>query len=117
MRASGKKINKTLKNRIEKTFVQVVADFRDTKKTEAFLKGFMTDSEFEGFARRLAIAYWLRKGRSYENIKENLKVSSATIANVAEMMKKDGFESAIKSIEADEWANQWSEKIRKFVGK
>jgi hypothetical protein len=65
----------------------------------------------------LAISYWLRKGRSYENIRANLKVSSATIACVVEMMKKRGFGEALEVLEAEEWAKVWSEKIKGFANK
>ena len=61
----------------------------------------------------MAIAYYLKKGRSYANIKENLKVSSATIASVQEITDTKGVQLAIKKVEAEEWANKWSEKISK----
>jgi hypothetical protein len=48
---------------------------------------------------------------------QNLKVSSATIASVEKMMKKEGFKLAIKDLEAEEWANQWAEKIQNFIRK
>lgn len=115
MRTSGKKLNPSLKTQVKKTLAQLVSDIRDLNESDVFLADFFTDSEYEAFAKRLAIAYWLRKGRSYNNIKQNLKVSSATIASVQTMMDKPGFELAIKKIEAEEWANQWSEKIKKFI--
>jgi uncharacterized protein YerC len=95
----------------------VLNEFKDENKMEVFLRDFLTEGEFEGLSKRLAVSYWLKKERSYENIKENLKVSSATIASVSEMMKKKGFEMALKNLEAEEWAQQWSEKIKKFVRK
>lgn len=117
MRTSEKKLNPSLKNQIAKTLAQMVADLKGIKETDSFLTDFLTDSEYEVFAKRLAIAYWLKNGRSYNNIKENLKVSSATIAAVQSMMERPGFALAIKKIEAEEWANLWSKKIKKFVGK
>jgi len=59
----------------------------------------------------------LKKGRSYSNIKQNLKVSSATIATVQSQIHKTGIGLALKKLEAEEWANVWAEKIRKFVRK
>ena len=115
MRTSDKNMNKILKRQVEKTFVQVLADLKAPDEVESALKDFFTETELETFAKRLAIAYWLRKGRSYANIKENLKVSSATIAVVSEMMKAPGFELLLKRVEADEWANLWSDRIKKFV--
>jgi len=117
MRTSEKKLNPSLKKQIIQTFNQVITDLRDTNETNKFLLDFFNESEYEAFAKRLAIAYWLRKGRSYNNIKENLKVSSATIATVQSMMDNPGLQLALKKIEAEEWANQWAEKIKKFVRK
>jgi uncharacterized protein YerC len=115
MRTSGDKLNKTLENQIIKTLAQTVADFHDPDEALLFVKDFFNESETETFAKRLAIAYWLKKGRSYVNIKQNLKVSSATIAEISNMMKKEGFRLAIKKTEAEEWANIWAERIKKFT--
>ncbi len=110
-----KKINPSLKRQLAKTLAQTVTDLKDLDETHTFFGDFLTESEYEAFAKRLAIAYWLRKGRSYSNIKQNLKVSSATIATVQSMMKTGGFQLALKKIEAEEWANQWAKRIKKFL--
>lgn len=115
MRTSAKKINPSLKKEIINTFIQAVNDLKDEEEIEIFFNDFFTDSENEAFAKRLAIVYWLKKGRNYENIKENLKVSSATVASAQGMMEKAGIKLAIKKIEAEEWANKWSEKIKKLT--
>lgn len=115
MRTSDQKINLTLKKQIIKTFFQTISDLKNPEEVETFLQDFFNDSELETYAKRLAVSYWLKKGRSYENIKTNLKVSSATIASIQEQLKSKGFELALKKMEAEEWANQWSEKIKKFV--
>lgn len=117
MRTSEKVLNPSLKKQIDAVFVQTITDLKDISETKLFLSDFFNQSENEAFAKRLAIAYWLKKGRSYNNIKENLKVSSATIASVQSMLDKPGFKLALKKIEAEEWANQWAEKIKKFVRK
>jgi TrpR-related protein YerC/YecD len=115
MKTSSRKINVLLKAQIKNTLAQAIADTKDFNESNTFLSDFLTESEYEGFAKRLAIAYWLKKGRSYNNIKNNLKVSTATIASVQTAMKKPGFQLALKKVEAEEWANQWSKKIKKFV--
>ena len=125
MRRSSIKLNPSLKNQITKTFAQAIADFSDFDEVYLFLNDFFTDSELETYSKRLAIAYWLKKKKSYVNIKNDLKVSSATIADVSSHMDKKGFQLAIKKIEAEEWANQWADKInkawssrlKKFLGK
>jgi len=116
MRTSKKVLNPSLKDQIAKTLAQTLTDLKDFKETQIFLNDFLTEAELGTFAKRLAVAYWLKKGRSYTNIKTNLKVSSATIAGVASSMNAPGFQLALEKIEAEEWANQWSEKIKKFVG-
>jgi uncharacterized protein YerC len=115
MRTSNRKLNASLRNQIEKTFYQLIADLTRPEEVETFLKDFLNDAELEAFTKRMAVAYWLKKGRSYENIKENLKVSSATITTVQALMKKPGFELALKKIGAEEWANVWAERIKKIV--
>lgn len=116
MRASQLKLNPSLKKEIINTFIQLVADLRDVEEARTFLENFFNDIELETYAKRVAIAYWLKKGRSYENIKNNLKVSSATIAATQSMLESDGLKLAIKKIEAEEWANKWAEKIKSFTG-
>jgi uncharacterized protein YerC len=115
MRISEHKINKILKNQIIKTFAQTLTDFNKVEQVEMFLQDFFNDSELETFAKRLAVSYWLRKKRSYVNIKENLKVSSATIASIQDTLERPGMKLALKDMEAEEWANVWSEKIKKFI--
>jgi len=117
MRTSTRPVNSSLKNQLDKTFVQLISDLKDTKEIEAFLADFFNQSELETFTKRLAVAYYLHKNRSYNNIKENLKVSSATIATMQDSINKQGIRLALKMVEAEEWANQWSEKIRNIVRK
>jgi len=115
MRKSETSLNEILKTRIKKTFAQVISELKDINKSHQFLSDFLTDIEYELFSKRLAIAYWLKKGRSYQNIKDNLKVSSATISSIQSQMKKKGFQLALKNLEAEEWASKWEERIKKFV--
>ena len=117
MRTSNVRLNPSIKKQITKSFDQLIADINSPEDVAILFKDFFNDSEYETFVKRLAVAYWLKKGRSYENIKQNLKVSSATIASVQTQVKKPGFVLALKRIEADEWANVWSEKIKNFVKK
>lgn len=115
MRTSSFKLSPSLRNQLEKTFYQLLLDLKDEKEAAVFLKDFFNESEYETFIKRLAVAYWLKKGRSYSNIKENLKVSSATIASVHGSLDKPGIKLAIKRLEAEEWATVWSEKIKNFI--
>ena len=117
MRISERKLNPSLKKQLVGVFAQVVADTKTLQEAESFLTSFFNDAEMETYSKRLAVSYWLKKKRSYENIKENLKVSSATIATIQSLTEKPGIRLAMKKIEAEEWANQWAEKIKKFIKK
>ena len=114
MRSSSEKVNKILEVQIKSLLIQTISDLKSEKESEQFLADFLSETELEILSKRLAIAYWLKKGRSYENIKQNLKVSSATIASVQKQMSKEGFKWAIKNLEAEEWANKWAEKFKKL---
>lgn len=115
MRVSTRKLNSSLENQIVKTFAQLLVDLKDRNEVETFLNDFFNESELETFAKRLAVAYWLKKERSYSNIKENLKVSSATIATIEKLIRKPGFVLALKKMEAEEWATVWTQRIQKFI--
>lgn len=115
MRTSDRKINSSLKRQIINLFAQLICDIKNIDDSKMFIEDFFTMAETETFAKRLAVAYWLKKGRSYTNIKQNIKVSSATIAEVSSMMSKKGIQSALTKIEAEEWANKWADKIKKFI--
>ena len=117
MRTSNRKINKTLYNELKRVFIQLIADLKTPDEVDMFLKDFFTDVEYETFSKRIAIAYWLKKGRTYDNIKNNLKVSSATVSFIQTMMEKEGFKLALQKIEAEEWATKWADRIQKFIGK
>jgi len=105
----------TLKKTIVKTFIQLLSDLKTEKQIETFLTDFFTEKEFETYTKRLAVAYWLKKGRDYENIQNNLKVSLKEINEVKKILSSPGLKLALKYLEAEEWANVWSERIKKIV--
>lgn len=118
MRLSKRKINQTIEKEIYKIFYQTIADLRSPQEAKGFIEEILTKTELEAITKRLAVAVYLGKGCSYENIKETLKVSSATVATIAEQMKKgQGFALAIKKINADEWAEKWASKLGNLIGK
>ncbi len=117
MQSSSKKLNKTIEKQIFKMLNQVLADARKDDEVKVLLQDLLTDSERLAMSKRLAIALYLDKGRSYENIKKNLRVSSATIAGVAEQMGNPGMQMAINKIKAEQWAEEWSKKLVKMLEK
>lgn len=115
MRISKQNLHPSLKRQIQKSLFQVVGDLKNEQEAQVFLQDFLNAGELETFAKRLSIAYWLAKGRSYGNIKTNLKVSSATIATIQTQMETKGYKLALTKMTAEEWANVWSERIKKLV--
>lgn len=110
-------MNKNISRQMFKILFSILADTRNGKEVEEMFCDLLTDSERMAIAKRLAIGVYLDKGRSYENIKDNLKVSSATIATVAESMGNPGMQRALNMIKAEEWAGAWTDRIMRLVGK
>ncbi len=116
LRTSARRVNPHLKKQLFGTLYQTIVDLKNTDEVQSFLEAFLSESEHETLAKRLAVSYWLDKGRGYNNIRDNLKVSSATIASIQNAYNSHkGVKLALSKINADEWANVWSEKIKKFL--
>jgi uncharacterized protein YerC len=115
MQVSRKKISPTVKKQIYSLLHKVVADLKSSSEAKEFLGSFLGESEQEIITRRLGIAYLLSKGKTYSFIKENLAVSSTTVAAIAkEINKGKGFKVALEKIQADEWAEKWAKKINQM---
>lgn len=103
-----------LQKQIVNTFFQTLEDLKTKENFETFLKDFLSESEIISLTNRLAVAYWIKKGRDVKNIKTNLKTTAGEIKDVKEKINSKGYKLAIKIMEAEEWANKWSEKFNKF---
>jgi len=118
MQISKKKINTVIKKQISNLLFQVVADIKNPTEAKDFLDSFLGENEQEIITRRLGIIYFLKKGKTYSWIKENLAVSSTTVASLAREAKKGkGFKLALEKISADEWADRWAKKIGQIFKK
>lgn len=117
MQVSKKKLNKTIEKQVFTIFYQVIADSKTPEEAQTLLQDLLSETERQVIAKRLAIALFLDKGRSYDNIKTTLKVSSATIASVQEQMGSPGLQLAVNKVKAEEWADQWAGKISSLVGR
>jgi uncharacterized protein YerC len=117
MQVSKQKLNKNIENQVFSILYQLIADLKTLEEVKIVFKDLLSETERQVIAKRIAIALFLDKGRSYENIKNTLKVSSATIASVQETMGNPGTQMAINKIKAEEWAGAWAGKISSLVGK
>ena len=87
MQISKQKMNAGLEKQLYKTLWQLLADIKSPQEAEVLIGDLLSTTELATLVKRLAVAYWLSKKRSYENIKVNLKVSSATVAEVQKQLK------------------------------
>ncbi len=106
-----------LQKEIKNTFFQTLEDLKTKENFETFLNDFLDQDELKKLYKRLAISYWLKKGRSAENIKNNIGAIDKEIVAIKSKMGKAGYKLALKLMEAEEWANVWSEKIKSFAAR
>ena len=113
MQISKHGVNKRVEKKVFKSFYQVLADIKSPQTMEKFFSDILSPTERAVLAKRLAIAHYLRQNKSYDVIKNDLKVSSATIATIQGWLEQDneGLNIALKAIEADEWAGELADKI------
>ena len=100
---------------LNKTFFQTLEDIKTKEDLEIFINDFLSKNELGVLIKRLGIAYWLKKGRDYKNIKTNLQVTTSEIKQVETKLNSKGYKLALKKMEAEDWANVWSEKIKKVI--
>ena len=117
MPATKQKLNPTIRNQLESIFYQLIADTTTRDQAQIISGGILTDTELLVIIKRLAVAIYLDKGRSYDNIAHNLKVNYVTIASVQEKIGDPGIQLALQKIKSEAWANDWSQKIISFVKK
>jgi uncharacterized protein YerC len=108
-------MNKSLQKTIKDSFLQLLEDLKTKDNIDKFLKDFLSEKEYDEFVKRLAVIYWLRKKRPTNVIKNNLGVTSKYINSIKETLELPGAKLAIKYMEAEEFANVWSQKIKKIV--
>ena len=112
MQASKKRLNPNLEKQIQAMWYQLIVDVKTLEEAQKVMDALLSETESTAITKRLAVGYWLTKKRSYENIKENIKVSSATIAAIGQELKKSGWKMAIQKVMAEEWATQMEKKIK-----
>lgn len=117
MQLSQNPINKTLEKQLLEMFYSVLAEIDSPEELKTVLGDILTQAERSAVLKRLGIALYLDKGRSYEDVKNNIKVSSATIATVAENLGNEGWQNVIRRVKAEAWAEEWTEKISKRIQK
>lgn len=113
---SKQKIDKNLEEQMSQMFAQVLIDIPDRKQALKFLKDFLTETEYMALIKRLAVLRYLDQKKSYHDIKSEVKVSSATIANLQKNLNKpdSGLKIVLQYIRANEWADKVTNKFFNF---
>ena len=93
-----KNIDKNKRYEIIGDFYDIVTNLRTKKEVIGFFMGLLTPSEALMFARRIQIAKMLLDDKSYDDIRNELKVGGATIASVSQWLYGED-ESFRKKIE------------------
>src|SRR3989344_801225 len=73
------KLDKKTQDTLLKNLLTVISKLNKEDQAKLFLDDLLTRTEKIVLAKRLAIALMLESGKSYEEIKDLLKVSSSTI--------------------------------------
>ena len=113
---SSQSVAPELERQLYAAFFQMLADMRNAKEVETFLKYFLSESELSIYTKRFAVAVMLEQGKSYEYIREALKVSTATISSIAEHLRSDGISLALHKLKVERWADVMSEKLMQMFG-
>ena len=96
---------------IYKILAQIIADTSSADEAQALISDLLSETERQGIAKRLAVALMLANGKSYNEIKKQLGVSSSTIARIQESLDKQGIKIAISKVGTDEWAGKLANKV------
>lgn len=109
MHTSPQTLSTTQEHRLFAQLVTLLTDITAPDTMKEFLQLFFTDTEQSVFSKRLAILFLLDQGKSYEEISQELKVSSATISTIAALKEQPIMQKILKLIKRDQ-------QLRGFLG-
>ncbi|MEX0895415.1 MAG: Trp family transcriptional regulator [Patescibacteria group bacterium] len=93
---------------------QLLADINSPQEIADFLAAFIKESEVSNLAKRVAILKLLEENVSYEDIQNQLSVSSATVSAVAQTRELPISQRILERIAAQNWADQQFKKIQQY---
>lgn len=112
MRVSKIPVNSHLWAQVFNLFGQAVADLKSQEEVDKFFKAFLSEAEYITMIKRVGVAYFLAQKKSYREIKQNLKVSSATISIIQNTLSNPSIQKTVQKMKAEEWAGELSNKIK-----
>ena len=109
-------IQKDVYNEIFNTFLETIAGLITKEQVSSFFDEFLTPTEKIMFAKRLAVGILIAEKYDYTEIKNLLKVSSATIAAFSTYYKYgENYRRIIDKIRADKRIKNFLIKLGEFV--
>ncbi len=115
MKASHKRISPALKAALFTDLTIVLTDIRKIEQMNDFLVRFLSKSELLTLSKRMGILKRLYSDYSYEDIQNELKVSSATISSMAEIKDEPSTDEAIEKLAVHNWAENMAKKIKSLL--
>jgi len=106
-------ITQDVYNRIFEIFYKTLADIKTPSEVKEFIEDFLSPTEQIMLSKRLAIAVLLAKDFDYRTISKILRVSLATIAMVAALLKYKGrgYKKVVGKIIKSEKREEFWQKI------
>lgn len=106
MQVSHTPLNQVQEGQLYQQLRTALAKITDESAMSHVINDFFTEMEQQVFIKRLAIAVGLHEGHSYQEIRKDLQVSTATISFVAERLQTEGFQMMLEKVSADRWAKK-----------
>ncbi len=97
-------MNSKLKDPVNDVFFEAVLKLNDLDDCYAFFEDVCTISEIKSLSQRFKVAKMLNEGKTYSEICEETKVSTATISRVNRALEygADGYRRILDRIKKDE---------------
>lgn len=113
---SKRKIQPEIELRIYETLWEAFSKLNSSSEIKSFLGDLLSPIEKIMIAKRLAIAALLSRKYDYENIKDLLKVSSATISKVSITLNfNKGYRLAIEKVARSEATREFWQDIESLL--
>ncbi len=115
MRLSKNKLPNTTSKQLYDTLCKVLADTRTPAEADSVLSELLSPTEIIAIMKRIGIAASLSNHQTYDSIKTQLKVSSATIAVIQERLIQPGWQRILDKVKLHQAADIWSQKIKQIL--
>ncbi len=110
-------LRKEIEKRIFEIFLSSLARVRQKEEVESFIQDLLSPIERIMLAKRLSIAFLLRKGYNQRTISKLLKVSLSTVNRVSLRLQLggEGFNKVISDIIRDERKDDFWQKLDDLI--